>query len=158
MIPVTDEMVAAARRQIPERWGLSNLRDALTAALEAAPPPPELVFDFSRMTDQDAADFAEALRLAPPGPMRIINGCTVQEPRPHPALDRPLVLGGISEIASRLEVARSTVVGWIKRADKIGMPAPLAYLAAGPVFDLAAVEAWHKAWKAGDAADAEAHP
>lgn len=177
MIPVTDEMVAAARRQIPERWGLSHLRDAITAALEVAAHSQELTFDGSAfLTDkQTAAGERLTLRMSRekleaaflwmddpcvteqglegPG-VRDATGSPatipVNHPQPHPALAAPLVLGGITEIADRLEVARSTVAGWIKRAEKIGMPSPIAHLAAGPVFDLVAVEAWYRAWKAGD--------
>ncbi len=36
----------------------------------------------------------------------------------------------------------------MKRAEKIGMPAPLAVLAAGPVYNLVALDPWYQAWKA----------
>jgi hypothetical protein len=207
MIPVTDEMVAAARRQIPERWGLSNLRDAIVAAIELAEQTIELpvtarvhltldeaqlradtVAAIHRYRDGLPQNADGRINLAtleaelgnPYAPIRgfrvsaaqerelfggplvteeglqggqdatgSLTEIPVDEPQPHPALAAPLVLGGISEIATRLEVARSTVVGWVNRADKIAMPAPLAILAAGPVYDLTVIEAWYRAWKDG---------
>lgn len=185
VIPVTDEMVAAARRQIPERWGLGHVRDALVAAFEIAeqqfdPTHPLRDFEEHPLTEAELREFTEAVNEAMGRPLLVLTShgtvepfvtadglegegvrdatgslatIPVNYPIPHGALAEPLVLGGITEIATRLEVARSTVVGWIKRAEKIGMPAPLAVLAAGPVFDLVAVETWYRAWKAGDADD-----
>lgn len=75
------------------------------------------------------------------------GGITVNCPTPHEALAAPLVLGGVSEVVSRLRVARSTVVGWTKNTATNGMPEPLAQLAAGPVWDLEAVATWHAQWK-----------
>ena len=151
MTMVTDEMVQAARRCMPARWSMDDLRNAIAAAIAAAPPI-GLVFDQNvTITPEQQAEWE---RVASDPVHR--NFIQVYTPTLHSALDHPLVLGGISEIATRLEVARSTVVGWIKRAEKIGMPGPIAVLAAGPVFDLTAVETWHKAWKAGEGADGEA--
>lgn len=173
MIQVTDEMVQAARRKLPARWSMQDLHDAISAALGAMPVS-ELEFDISdrEFTQDDLDRFLTKLH----GPFHALSGkCTVEphvtaggligggivdapgssneipvhRPQPHPALDRPLVLGGITEIATRLDAARSTVVGWTKRAEKIGMPGPLAPLAAGPVYDLLAVEAWYRSWKDG---------
>lgn len=59
----------------------------------------------------------------------------------------PTVYAGVAEIAAHLQAGRSTVAGWIKNAAGNGMPAPLATLAAGPVYDLQAVQAWYRAWK-----------
>lgn len=63
-------------------------------------------------------------------------------------INEPRVLAGITEIAARLQVGRSTIAGWTKAAETNGMPAPIATLAAGPVYDLDAVAEWHAAWKA----------
>jgi transcriptional regulator with XRE-family HTH domain len=68
-----------------------------------------------------------------------------------PTAAAPPALAGVSELAERLGVARSTVAGWIKGAADNGMPAPLARLQAGPVYDLEAVAAWHARWKAAPA-------
>ena len=152
MVLVTDEMVQAARRCMPARWSMDDLRNAIAAAIAAAPPI-GLVFEPGpALTPEQQAEWNQELAQATSSPL-----IRVHTPTLHPALDQPLVLGGISEIAARLEVARSTVVGWIKRAEKIGMPGPIAVLAAGPVYDLTALETWHKAWKTGDDADGEAH-
>jgi hypothetical protein len=62
-------------------------------------------------------------------------------------LQHPVELGGVSEVAARLEVGRSTVTGWVKNAETNGMPAPIATLAAGPVWDLLGLVAWHTQWK-----------
>jgi hypothetical protein len=139
---------------------MQDLHDAIEAALEAAPSPELMFASGAACTPEDQARWQAAWdeavghsALAPPVGQLI----QVHTPTLHPALDHPLVLGGITEIAARLEAARSTVVGWIKRAEKIGMPGPIAVLAAGPVFDLAAVEAWYRTWKAGDDTDGEAH-
>lgn len=138
---------------MPARWSMEDLRNAVAAAIAAAPAR-ELVFDPAiALTDQEREQFAEALAEVSIGPMRVIHGCKVYEPQLNPALAHPLVLGGISEISDRLEAARSTVVGWTKRAEKIGMPAPIAELAAGPVYDLTAVETWYRAWKADDSGE-----
>jgi len=152
MTMVTDEMVQAARRCMPARWSMDDLRNAIAAAI-AAVPPFGLVFEPGvELSDEDRAEFSRLLEDSASAPIiRLPPGqIIVHEPQLHPALDHPLVLGGISEIAAQLEVARSTVVGWIKRAEKIAMPGPIAVLAAGPVYDLTALEAWHKAWKSGD--------
>lgn len=137
-ITVTDEMVQAARRKLPARWSMQDLADAIQAAIEAAPMP-ELVFDEGvELTPEQQAEWDRALAEATDGPL--VRGFP---PEFHPAP----ALGGITEIATHLGVARSTVVGWTKRAEKIGMPAPLAELAAGPVYDLTAVADWYRAWK-----------
>lgn len=157
MIPVTDEMVQAARRKLPARWSMQDLHDAISAALEAAPHG-ELQFDQGvALTPEQRAAWNEAYAdLAEPNKAsgHLIRVFT---PQLHPVLDHPLVLGGISEIASRLEVARSTVAGWVKRAEKIGMPDPITVLAAGPVYDLTVLEAWYRGWKDGPDADSQAH-
>lgn len=62
-------------------------------------------------------------------------------------VNEPRVLAGVSEIAARLQVGRSTVAGWIKNRDDNGMPEPVTTLAAGPVYDLDTVLAWHAKWK-----------
>lgn len=71
---------------------------------------------------------------------------TISEPVLNPALARPLELGSLADIARRRGVARSTVTGWVKNRASNGMPEPVD----GDVYDLAAVDAWHQAWKAGD--------
>jgi hypothetical protein len=153
MTVVTDEMLQAARRMMPARWSMDDLGNAIAAAIEAAPLL-ELAFQpaMTLTPEQEAEQqsrWDECMRefnATPPGAQRF----RVSTPTLHPALDHPLILGGITEIGQRLEAARSTVVGWTKRADKIGMPAPIAELAAGPVDDLTAVETWYRAWKADD--------
>lgn len=150
---VTDEMLQAARRMMPARWSMDDLGNAIAAAIEAAPPL-ELAFQpaMTLTPEQEAEqqgrwdEFMRELNATPPGAQRI----RVFTPTLHPALEHPLVLGGISEISDRLGAARSTVTGWTKRADENGMPTPIAQLAAGPVYDLTAVEAWYRAWKAVD--------
>lgn len=145
-ITVTDEMVQAARRKLPARWSMQDLADAIEAAIEASPMP-ELVFDQSAaLTPEQQAEWDRALGAANEAPIRIL-----------PAELRPAtVLGGVTEIAALLSAGRSTVVGWTKRAEKIGMPKPLAELAAGPVYDLTAIADWYRAWKTTGDVDAAA--
>lgn len=71
---------------------------------------------------------------------------TVSEPVLNPALGRPLELGSLADIARRRGVARSTVTGWVKNRGSNGMPEPVD----GDVYELAEVDAWYGAWKAGD--------
>lgn len=52
-------------------------------------------------------------------------------------------LGGIAEIAAEFGVPRSTASMWARRRDRSKFPAPLVELAAGPVFDMAAVRHWY---------------
>lgn len=130
---------------MPARWSMEDLRNAIAAAIDAATPS-ALMFDAdATVTAEQQAEWDRI--VADPAHGHLIQ---VHTPTLHPALAHPLVLGGISEISDRLEAARSTVTGWTKRAEKIGMPAPIAELAAGPVYDLAAVETWYRAWKAAD--------
>lgn len=68
---------------------------------------------------------------------------TVTEPELNPALARPLELGSLADIARRLEVARSTVTGWVKNRASNRMPEPVD----GDVYDLPTVEAWYRRWK-----------
>jgi len=68
---------------------------------------------------------------------------TVTEPQLHPALAGPLELGTAADLRRRLNVAASTVSGWVKNADTNGMPAPVS----PGIYDLRAVEAWHHARK-----------
>ena len=173
-IEVTEEMVQAARRLLPARWSMQDLHDAIEAAIQAAPAP-ELVFDLA-WTDEKATEFARLLDESAKQPLRLLTGsCTpneidysqgpvgggVVDLEPAPG---EVVLGGISEIADRYNAARSTVNGWIKRAEKIGMPPPVAILAAGPVYNLTALDPWYQGWKdgespqesAGEASDAAA--
>lgn len=53
-----------------------------------------------------------------------------------------LTLAGPAELAARFKVSRYTIRLWRDRQD---FPAPLAELAAGPVWDLTQVEKWRKA-------------
>lgn len=80
-----------------------------------------------------------------------LEGPGVTDPTGQTAatVNHPRILAGISEIATRLQAGRSTVVGWVKNAAANGMPAPLQTLAAGPVYDLEAVETWYRKWKDG---------
>jgi len=125
-IHATEKMVDAAWRQVPGVANRVRVRAALDAALAAAD------LDDTRITDQG------------------IEGPGVTDPTGQPSItiNHPRVLAGVAEISARLQVGRSTVTGWVKGADSNGMPAPLATLAAGPVYDLEAIEAWHAAWKA----------
>lgn len=132
------------RQQINEgiqRWCAGEPYDAegrvLVAAIHAAIPTavPDTrthLWDEIRVTEQglDGPGVTDATGQ---------TGITVNEPK---------VLAGMAEIATRLQAGRSTVVGWAKNAATNGMPAPIATLAAGPVYDLDAVVAWHEAWKA----------
>lgn len=54
-------------------------------------------------------------------------------------------LGGVAEIAEEFGIGRSRVSMWSSRRESSGFPEPLAILAAGPVFDMAAVRAWYHA-------------
>lgn len=54
-------------------------------------------------------------------------------------------LGGVAEIAAEFGVPRTTVSMWDFRRETSGFPAPVAILAMGPVYDMAAVRAWHAA-------------
>lgn len=56
-----------------------------------------------------------------------------------------LELVGVAEISRKLDVTRSRVSMWSARRESSGFPAPLEVLAAGPVFDMAAVRAWFDA-------------
>jgi hypothetical protein len=58
---------------------------------------------------------------------------------------------GVTEIATRLGVAKSTVTGWATRREQNGMPEPVWQLASGAVYDLDAVVEWYEKWK-GDGA------
>lgn len=169
---VTQQMVQAAQRELPGVWNRERVRRALVAALALIPDgaAPDthvqarvhvhLAVDKQQMhaavlaaaeqanaalpvTASGTLDLAElSLLVAATQPV-----ADIRVPQLHPALDHPLILGGIAEIALRLDAARSTVAGWTKRAEKIGMPAPIAELAAGPVYDLTAVETWYRTWK-----------
>jgi hypothetical protein len=143
-IEVTEEMVQAARRLLPARWSMQDLHNAIKAAIEAAPTP-ELAFELSQLqwTPEQVAEFERELAEAANGPLIRLPSATHVETAPA-----AVELGGVSEIADRYGVARSTVNGWMKRAEKIGMPAPLAILAAGPVYNLVVLDPWYQAWKA----------
>ncbi|SRR5579884_238861 len=144
-IEVTEEMVQAARRLLPARWSMQDLKDAIEAAIEAAPPF-KLKFDIP--TDPDDPRYAEFMeQVLAPGHLVPLSSCAPSE-IDYSVKPTGVELGGVSEIADRYGVARSTVNGWMKRAEKIGMPAPLAVLAAGPVYNLVALDPWYQAWKA----------
>jgi len=163
---VTDEMVQAAYGKLPARWSMQDLHDAIAAAIQAAPPI-ELEFA-TELTDEQRQRFTDSFNQAAAarGPLARVYPATVELRGEHgPELLLPPVdgcvssklrtggpvyagpLAGVTEIATHLGVGRSTVAGWTKRAEKIGMPAPLAELAAGPVYSLDAVETWYHAWK-----------
>lgn len=123
---VTEKMVDAAWRQVPGVANRVRVRRAIEAAVAEAPDEP-------RITENG------------------IEGPGVTEPTGQPSItvNYPRVYAGVAEIAARLQAGRSTVAGWVKNAAANGMPAPVAVLAAGPVYDLEAVEAWYRAWKGG---------
>lgn len=50
---------------------------------------------------------------------------------------------GVAEIAQEFGVGRSVVSMWDFRRATNGFPEPVARLAAGPVYDMTAVRAWH---------------
>lgn len=172
-ITVTDAMVAAAKRQIPGAGPDARIRKALEAAVAAAPsveqvldvPVTALVHlevdeqQLHAAVDAAVLQLRENIGANPDGRLRLATldenavlgspqpTMTVNEPQLDPALGRPLELGGITEVAARLDVARSTVNGWVKNAETNGMPAPLQQLAAGPVWDLRELAVWHAQWK-----------
>lgn len=137
-----------------ERWRAGYLTDEqgrmVLATYDAAIPtdgppadgwaPRYVPPTFGPLTEEEKRQLAEPY---PDTPMQFLANT------PQIIIHEPRVLAGVSEIAARLQVGRSTVAGWVKNAEANGMPAPLATLAAGPVYDLEAVEAWHAAWKAG---------
>jgi len=53
----------------------------------------------------------------------------------------PENLAGVAEIAARFGVSRRAVGYWVAST---GFPAPVATLAAGPVYDLTEVEGWRE--------------
>jgi len=166
-ICVTEQMIDAAQTQLPGVWNRARVRRALEAAIAQVPieddiPIPTtltvhcLVDEQQLRADVVAAvertramlpidargtlDLAELkMQLGSPQPTM-----TVHEPVLNPALGLPLELGSQSDIANRLHVGRSTVSGWIKNREANGMPGPVDGLA----YDLPAVEAWHRDWKA----------
>ena len=87
------------------------------------------------------ADSANGARRSVAGVchMTVYDG-PMSTPAP-PAVD----IVGVKEISDRLEAPRTTVSMWIARRHQSGFPSALAELAAGPVFDWNAVQAWHKA-------------
>lgn len=59
----------------------------------------------------------------------------------------PVELGGIAEIAEEFGVNRQTASMWGTRRASSQFPEPVAELASGPVYDMAAVRRWHAARK-----------
>lgn len=137
-IEVTEEMVQAARRLLPARWSMQDLHDAIEAAIQAAPVFEQGFAVRGEHGPELPLDFGDE-------PVVFLPGTSTIDLEPAPG---EVVLGGISEIADRYNAARSTVNGWIKRAEKIGMPPPVAILAAGPVYNLTLLDPWYQAWKA----------
>lgn len=56
-------------------------------------------------------------------------------------------LMGLGDLAEFFAVGVSTVGNWRDRAEKTGMPAPVATLSNGPVWDGAEVVRWWTSWK-----------
>lgn len=166
-VPVT----ARIRLQIDEE----QLRTDVAAILaqqqaELDMPQRYIVPDFDKPTDDQMHRFTEELEKASRGPFSILSAWVdpAQLP-PHVTLEglegdgvidatgsataipvnEPRILAGLSEIGARLGAPRSTIATWVKNRPDNGMPAPIATLKAGPVYDLDAVEAWYRAWKAG---------
>lgn len=55
-------------------------------------------------------------------------------------------LMGLGDVAVFFDVGVSTAGNWRDRADKIGMPAPVALLSNGPVWDGGELVAWWSNW------------
>ena len=52
-------------------------------------------------------------------------------------------IGGVAEIADEFGVGRTVASMWATRRDVNGFPNPIETLAMGPIYDMAAVRAWH---------------
>ena len=67
---------------------------------------------------------------------------------PAPAESPPTVagieIGSIAEISEEHSVPRTTVTSWASRRALSGFPEPLARLAMGPIYDMAAVRSWRQ--------------
>lgn len=85
--------------------------------------------------------------LVPPGELAYVgeSGCTLGG-----FLMSGSEAAGVTEIATRLGVAKSTVTGWATRREQNGMPGPVWQLASGAVYDLDAVVEWYEKWKNGN--------
>lgn len=170
---VTREMVDVAQQQLPGVWNRERVRRALVAAFALIPEPAaeiplthnlavHLVVDEQQLRGAVLAAVEQVETVLPIGPdgkldlaeLRIAySGALptpgeqpmpdVREPHLNPALEHPLELGTLAAVARRLEVARSTVTGWVKQRATNGMPEPVD----GDVYDLAAVGAWYRRWK-----------
>jgi predicted DNA-binding transcriptional regulator AlpA len=57
-------------------------------------------------------------------------------------------LAGVKEISDELGVLRTTISMWATRRERSGFPQPVAFLAMGPVYDMAEVRAWHEQYVA----------
>lgn len=139
------------RLQVDEAQLRTDTAEALKPYQDESEQPPfYLLPQFIALSDDQRAEFEATLAEAAAGPMQILHSpqptMTVTEPVLNPALERPIELGSQTHIARRLNVARSTVSGWIKNRETNGMPGPVDGLA----YDLRAIEAWHRQWKATD--------
>lgn len=56
-------------------------------------------------------------------------------------------LGGVSEVAERLDVSVFRVRRWIERRDSTKCPLPVRMLRNGAIFDLRAWEGWFALWR-----------
>jgi hypothetical protein len=145
-IAVTDAMVNVVSRAFGV-WNRARIKATLEQVFDLVPADVidvpvtarlHIQLDQEHLQGQVAAALAEAeVRLS-----------TASAPT---ALPTAATLAGVSELAKHFGVARSTVAGWIKGAAENGMPAPLADLKAGPVYNLADVVNWHARWKAAPA-------
>lgn len=93
-----------------------------------------------------------ATRLAEPvKPPRYVYDVTVTNDREWlgpeakvPTGSIRIELGGVAEISEDLGVPRQRISMWSARRATSGFPMPVASLAAGPVYDMAAVRAWYE--------------
>lgn len=114
-----------------------QVRDAMAKPQRYLMPPQ------IELTAEQRAEFEQLVAEAAQGPMTILKNA----PQAAITFNRPLNAAGVTEIATRLKVAKSTVTGWATRREQNGMPEPVWQLASGAVYDLDAVVEWHGKWK-----------
>lgn len=113
-----------------------DVRDAMAMPQRCLVPPQ------IELTDDQRAEFEQLMAEAARGPM------TIMPQPPRVTFNSQFAAAGVTEIATRLGVAKSTVTGWAGRREQNGMPEPVWQLASGAVYDLDAVVEWYEKWKA----------